>query len=278
MNIKRFFFITIFLLTLLACVVPGLSAGSTPVITTTADNRLQIMVVETVAAAITQTAQAIPPTFTATVVPTFTPQPTSTPTALPVGSLLTLQENGSTLFTDERAGYTVIIPESWQTVRIKEQEFFDALTTAELSDPLIYEAFTKIRDENPNILRLFAVDIQDETIQGEPVTSLKFIWDEKQTLSFSSNEQIQALADALPKTTAGLEVTSVDIVITPSKMQFGVIESETVGSDGMMLMQKHIFFNVRNGTINAVLTTGKSLKENIVPAFDAIMDTINLLN
>ena len=271
MDIRRAFFIAILLPILLACAVPGFS---TPAPKPTTDNRLQVMVEETVAAALTQTAQAVPPTLT----PTFTPEPAATPTALPpVGSSLTKQADGSTLFMDERAGYKITIPEGWLAVRVKEQEFVEALTFTETADPLVQGALSSVENEDPGVLRLFAVDVQEDTVQGEPVTTIKFIWDEKQNIAFSSDKDLQALADELPKTVDGLEVTSVDIVITPAKMQFGVIESETTLSDGVMLIQKRVFFKAKNGTMSIVLTTGENSKEDVIPAFDAIMDTAKLL-
>ncbi len=274
MDNKRAFFISILLLIALACIVPGLAANS--VSAPTEDTRLQVMVAETVAVAITQTAQAAPPTFTPMPTATSTPAPTATSTALPVGSSLTKQENGSTLFTDERAGYAITIPEGWLAVRIKEQEFFDALTLTELSDPLVHESLTKIRDEDPNILRLFAVDVQDETVQNEPVTTIKIIWDELKDVPFNSDNDLQIIADELTKTIQGLEVTSIDIMITPTQITFGIIESKTTGSDGVITFQKRVLFKASTGYVNVTLTTGTGLKEGIIPMFDTIADTIKI--
>ncbi len=281
MSIKRAFFFAALFSTLLACVLPSFSTTPTPAAKPTADRRLDIMVAETVAAAIAQTAQALPPTLTPTLTPeaTSTPMNTPTPSALPpVGSSLTKQDGGSTLFTDQRAGYTILIPENWLAVRVNEQEFIDALTLAESADPLLHGILSDVASADPSVLRLFAVDMKDEIIQGEPVTSIKWIWDEKKTISFASDADMQALADELSKTTTGLKVTAMDILFAPRGMQFGVIESETTASDGALTFQKRVFFNAKVGSVQALLTTGKSLKVNIIPAFDSMMDTINLLN
>jgi hypothetical protein len=272
MNTRRAFFISTLLLLLLACVIPGLSPTPKP----TADNRLQAMLAETVAAAVTQTALAFPPTFTPTSTPTFTPEPTITPTALPVGSLLIMQEDDSTLFMDQRAGYTIIIPEGWLALRVKEQEFLDALTFVELSDPLVYETLIKVRDADPGVLRLFAADIKDAAVKNEPVATIKLIWDEKRDIPFNSDEDLRSLANELAET-EGMEVTSMDLFITPAQIQFGVIESKITGGDGILTIQKRVFFKGKTGTVYALLTTGLGLKEDIIPAFDVIMDTVKLL-
>ena len=273
MNNKRALLIAVILTAALACVVPGLSTPAAVPPAPTDDGRLLTMVVETVAAAMLQTAQAV----TSTPAPTFTPAPTAAPSATPPpGSSLLKQEDASTLFTDERAGYSIAIPAGWLVARINQPEFFDALTLAELSDPLIYEALAKVQNEDPRVLRLFAVDTQDETVQDEPVTTIKFIWNEKKDVSFNSIQDLQALADELTKTEQGLEVTAIDIVTSLTHTQFGVIESETKGSAGVLIIQKRVFFKVKIGSIYALLTTGQSLKENIIPAFDAMMDTVKL--
>jgi len=264
-------FRALFALGLLPLLLACLTNTPTPVV----DNRLQVMVAEQVAAAMTQTALAVPPTVTLTPTSTSTPGPTSTPTAQPVGSSLTKQADGSTLFTDDRAGYAVTLPEGWLAVRVNEQEFVEAASLAESTNPLMKETLSSIQNENPSVLRLFAVDIKDETAQSEPVTAIKFIWDEKRDLSFSEAE-LQLLADDLTKTTPGLEVTSMNIFITQTGIQFSVIESKTTGSNDLFIFQKRVIFKAKIGTVSAILTTGKSLKVEIVPVFDAIMDTVRL--
>jgi hypothetical protein len=229
------------------------------------------MVAELVSGALTQTALAVPPTPA----PTFTPAPTSTPTALPsVGSSLTAQDDKSVLFVDERAGYKAVIPQGWLAVRVNEQEYLSALKSPEAADPLIQSALLGIEKEDPLTFRLFAVDLREGHIKDETVTTLQFVWDEKGKMAFNSDEDIQAAADNLTKTVAGLEVTAVDMLFTPAKMQFGVIESETQSLAAATLRQKRVFFNASNGLVTVTLTTVEDLTETVIPAFDAIMDTI----
>ncbi len=274
MNHKQIFLLTLIALMATSCVVPGLSSASPtsqPAPTLTPDPRLSAMVAELVSGALTQTALAVPPTPA----PTFTPAPTSTPTALPsVGSSLTAQDDKSVLFVDERAGYKAVIPQGWLAVRVNEQEYLSALKSPEAADPLIQSALLGIEKEDPLTFRLFAVDLREGHIKDETVTTLQFVWDEKGKMAFNSDEDIQAAADNLTKTVAGLEVTAVDMLFTPAKMQFGVIESETQSLAAATLRQKRVFFNASNGLVTVTLTTVEDLTETVIPAFDAIMDTI----
>ena len=180
MKDKRRFLIAALLIATLACIAPGLAAPTVAppaAPTPTADTRLPTLVAEKVLAAMTETAQALPPTptFTSTPEPpTSTPTPTATRT---VQSLLVLQADSSTLFMDERAGYGIVIPAGWLMGRVGQPEFLDALTAAEALHPLVHGAFLNAQNESPDFLRLFAVDTQDDVVAGEPVTTIKLILD-----------------------------------------------------------------------------------------------------
>jgi hypothetical protein len=264
----------------LGCVVPGLStpaAAPPPVSTPTTDNQLPTLVAEMVYSALTQTAQAIPPTSTSTSTPE-PPTPTATSTATPpVGSSLTIQGDNSTFFTDERAGYTILIPAGWLVVRANQPEFFNALSTYQSSNLPVYEVLKKIENDDQGVLRLFAIEMQDQAVPGEPIITIKLILDETRGISFNSDQDLQAITDGLVQTTPGMEVIALDILIPPAGTQFGVIESTTIGSDDVTTYEKRVYFNGKTGMVYAWLTTGETSRETIIPAFDAIMDTIKML-
>jgi hypothetical protein len=101
----------ILLITVLACVVPGLSTASQPAPVAsplgTADTRLEIMVAETVSAALEQTQQAVP---TATIEPTHTPTPLATITPSPTPDV---DDSGSTLNKLEDGTCAIYRHKSW---------------------------------------------------------------------------------------------------------------------------------------------------------------------
>jgi hypothetical protein len=277
MNGKQIRLISILFIITVGCVVPGLSTPNPipPAPTPTVDVRLPTMVAETFVAAMTQTMQALPPTPTFTFTPE-PPAPTATLTATPpVGSSLTALENAATFFLDERGGYSITIPADWLVVRVNQPEYFSALSMYELSNPPVYESLKKIQNEDPQALRLFAVNIQDAAPQGEPATTITLILDETRGISFNSDQDMQAIAGELMRSTSGLEVTALDILITPNGMQFGAIESSTP-TLGAMVYEKRVYFMGKTGMVYARLTIGESLKNDIIPAFDAIMDTTRL--
>jgi hypothetical protein len=325
MNNRRTFFIAItFLVTIVACAVPGLPTASAPVAAPTVDaGLLETMVAGTVSAAIAETEQAQPtftphrpststPTASSTSTPTPVPTETSTvqaspsqstptekptvqtspsqstptekPTAQTSSSLssLTEQENGSMLFTDERAGYKVSLPAGWLTVRINEKEYRDAFSLQEAVNTNVQQSLLSIKDEDPNAFRLLAIDTQPAHIQNEFVTDMRFVLSERKNISLSSDKDLQAIADKIPAsaTVFRFEVTSVKIITTANGTRFGIIEAKSsftsAAGANVIIYQKQVFFNVKAGNQSIILTTVSDLKDTLLPVFDAMLEAISL--
>ncbi len=277
MNTRRALFAALFLLTTaLACVVPGIQTASNP--TPTADTRLDIMVAETVSSALELTALAVP-TVTPTLLPTL-PPPTVTPMPQPVlsGSTLVKQDNGSTLFVDENAGYEITVPANWLAVRVNEKEYYEAWLLPQASGPHIQSSLMSIQDQDPTTFRLLALDVQEGHIKNEIVTNMTLIWDQGTAISFDTEDDLTAFADNLPSIMEGLTVSSVEIVIPPSGVPYGVIKSEVGGFNAsgaqVTLYQKMALFNLKTGTLVITFTTENGFTETTLPEFDGMLATI----
>ena len=278
MNNKRIYFIALtFLATMIACVVPGLPIAADPALAPILNTgKLETMVAGTVSAAVAQTEQIRP---TLTLIPTSMPTQTAIPANLS-GSTLIAQADGSTIFTDERAGYQIIIPDGWLAVRANEPEYSNAVTSTEAANPNIQETLLGIKTADPNIFRLLVIDTQAGHTQNEFVTDIHFIWDEQ--LSFNSIEDLQAIAEKLSATTSAFrfEVISVQTIIAPSGIQFGMIEARSSFTNAsgvdVSIYQKQVFFKAKTGTQSIIFTTLEGLKEVSLPAFDAMLETIKI--
>ncbi|MDP1713166.1 MAG: hypothetical protein Q8L41_00345 [Anaerolineales bacterium] len=266
----------ILLTTALACVLPGIQSVSRFAPTPTADTRLDIMVARTVSAALDLTALAVP-TVTPTL-PTATQTVTPTPQPFSSGSSLTKQDNGSSLFVDENAGYEITVPAGWLAVRLNENEYYDAWTLPETADSHIQTSLLSIKEQDPATFRLLVLDIQEGHIKNEIVTNLNFIWDQQTVISFDTEDDLQAFADGLPSTMDGLTVSSVEIVIPPGGLPYGVIKSEVggfnVSSAQVSLYKKMVFFNLKTGTLVITFSTENGFTETTLPAFDGMLGTI----
>jgi hypothetical protein len=272
MNNKRTFFISIIFLTfILACAIPGQQAAPLPA-PTVDTNILSTMVAETVAAAVALTEQAAP---TATIVPTETIEPTVTvsPTAeiVPSGSTLTVHEDGSIMFVDERAGFEVTVPAGWLAVRIHQQEYRDALALT----PDIEKALTDIQNNDPNTFRLFALDTQDGHFLNGFFTNINFIWDEFDVTLLENKDALEARANLLASTVQGLEILSTEFSTTSNNVLIGLIESKST-SDAGVIFQKQAIFNAKAGTMTLTVFTVEDLKDVTFSTFDTLLETIKM--
>ncbi|MBI3153430.1 MAG: hypothetical protein HYZ21_14960 [Chloroflexi bacterium] len=278
MNMRRALFTALILLTtILACAVPGLPAASQPA--PTPDTRLDMMVAETVSAALAQTQQAVP---TPTAPPTSTPEPTATPTPEEdsSGSALTKADDGYTLFADFNAGYEISVPTGWLAVRINQQEYLDAWLLPELTNPALQRSLSSIENLNPDELRLFALDIQEGHAETGFVTNINFLWNEQDDMSLEDDTDLKEIAATLPVALPGLELLSTEISATSNGIPIGMITSKTPATTlegvGIVIFQKQVFVKVRVGTLSITLSTTEELRDTILPTFDAMVESINV--
>jgi len=272
-----FFAASLLLLTILACAIPSQPTAPLPAPTVDTSGILSTMVAETVSAAIALTEQAVP---TPTLVPTTIPTPTATiaPAAeiIPSGSTLTVQEDGSTLFVDERAGYEITVPAGWLTVRIDQQEYRDASTLVLEVQPFLLS----IQNNDPNIFRLFAIDMQNGFSQDVFFTNTNFIWDEQNISLLKNDDGLKAGIAQLAEVAPEPEILYVSIPTTLSGVSAIFIESKyTVknpSNQEIVILQKQVFFSVKTGSVAITVTTVEGLKDAVFAAFDAMLETIKI--
>lgn len=269
------------LLTALACVVPGLQPASA--IPPTPDTRLDVMVAETVAAALTLTQQV--PTATSTSTPTATPTPTSTP--LPVEptkaeeSVLDENTDGTSSFIDMAAKYQFTVPVAWLPLRINSPEYDEAVLLPEASNPAIQNQLSVIQKQDPNVFRLFMLDINEEHIDSGFVSNVNLVWDPQMEISVATDSDLKGLAATLPTSLKDAKVTNVEIKTTAGGLSYGVITATTplMTQEGARLnvYQKLVFFDLPTGTLTATLSTTEKWQSTVEPSFDEFVESFLLL-
>jgi hypothetical protein len=262
----------VFLLTfMLACAVPGLQSGPVPAAPTADSTLLATIVAETVSAAILQTEQALTPT----------PVPTATLPVTVSHSLLVIQQDSSTLYVDQRAGYQITIPFGWLAVRVNEPEYRDSFSLAVAANQYVQASLQSIQGRDPDTFRLFAFDVREDHVQKQFVTNLNFVWDPQSSISLDTDEQLKAGAAQSAQSLPGLEVLSTAISSTSSGIPVGLIESKlpTQNASGadILIFQKQVIFNAKTGLVVITLSTGEGLKDSIFPEVDAMLETIQLV-
>ncbi len=263
----------------LACAVPAISPASIP--PPTPDTRLGTMVAETVSAALelTQQAQAIP---TPTAPPTSTAEPaaTSTPEVLDTSaSALRTEENGNVIFTDERSGYRIEVPYPWLALRINQQEYLDAWLLPEASNTAVQNILGDMQTMDPDRFRLFALDINEDHIDGGFVTNVNILWDDALEISLADEADLNAIAATYPESEPGVEVLPVEIVALESGVTVGVITTRlpatTLDDVEILVVRKRVFIDLPTGTLIITLSTTETWQETAEPLFDTMIESLS---
>jgi hypothetical protein len=266
----------------LACAVPGLQPASA--IPPTPDTRLDRMVAETVSAALVLTQQAAP---TATEVPSATPIPSATHTlvvAVPTASaesVLDKNTDGTSSFIDLLGKYQMTIPMQWLALRINAPEYEIVLALPETSDPAIQRSLTTIKDQDPNVFRLFLLDVAPEHIDGGFVTNVNLVWDQQMEVSLANDVDLKGIAATLPASLKGAEVTSIALNMTEKETPYGLITARTPAftQDGaeIVVIQKLVFFDLPTGTLTVTLSTTEKWQSTVEPSFDEFLQSFIVL-
>ena len=266
----------------LACAVPGLQPASA--IPPTPDTRLDRMVAETVSAALVLTQQAVP---TATEVPSATPVPSATHTlvvAVPTASaesVLDKNTDGTSSFIDLLGKYQMTVPMQWLALRINAPEYEIVLALPETSDPAIQRSLTTIKNQDPNVFRLFLLDVAPEHIDGGFVTNVNLVWDQQMEVSLANDADLKGIAATLPASLKGAEVTSIALNMTEKETPYGLITARTPAftQDGaeIVVIQKLVFFDLPTGTLTVTLSTTEKWQSTVEPSFDEFLQSFIVL-
>jgi len=112
---------------------------------------------------------------------------------------------------------------------------------------------------------------------------MRFVFDGTKRISMNSDVELQAIAAKIPETATvfRFEVTSVKMGTSANGVDFGFIEARSSFTDALGvdvgLYQKQVFFNVPVGTQSIVFTTVAELKDALLPAFDAMLNTVEII-
>jgi hypothetical protein len=257
---------------MLACAIPGQTTAS-PSAPTIAPGQLETAVAEKVSAALAQTEQAVIPS--PTIRPTVTKAP---PTPTPIAqSSITQQEDGTTLFVDDKAGFQITLPPGWLPVRNDQPEYLDAFSLSEAASPLVQTALTDIQELDPNVFRLFVFDLQDGHILNGFVTNIRFFIDPEQTLTLDTEGAIREIYTSLPNAPSDATIKSASTFTTLNEIPAGIVELEmphNTDEANTTLYQKQVYLNLREGSLFIVFTTEINLKDATLPFFDTMVGTI----
>jgi hypothetical protein len=177
--------IAFLLISMLACVIPGLEA---PIPSPVDPNMIPTIVVATANAAATQTAVAGP-------LATETPAEVSVPKL--TGITLEQLKDGSTKYTDQDAGFEVTFPAGWLALRPNSEEFNASLANAGAHNSVLHEQMTSDQaGYNASIDRVYSYILRPDIEKNFLFGFSKLAWDSKDATRLDNatlGEMVQSL-------------------------------------------------------------------------------------
>lgn len=272
MKTKNYITGSILFLTIMACVIPGLSQ---PVPPTFDLNLIPTMVVLTANALEAQTAIAAPPTPLETSTPTLMPTEsvTATPKISLSGTSLLLRDDQTTVFTDREAGIEFVIPAGWMPVRVNEQEYFDAFVSDAAKDPVINSRLIQIQTADTARFRLDAFDIRPGHIVNGIIADINLVFERTDTRSL---EEISKDERSAGKPFENFEFISSDYEQAANGMKMLVMEQRWDLSPGVVYYRS-VFFKIPSGIIKFDFFTDIGFKDTVLPDFEKVVNSLVLL-
>ena len=170
---------------------------------------------------------------------------------------------------------------AWLAMRVNEQEFLDAWLLPEASNPDIQRSLGTIQSQDPNLFRLFGLDINEEHIDAGFVSNFNLLWDKQEEMTFGDDVRLKELAATLPESIQGSEVLSTEISVTKNDIPYGIINSRlpatTQDGTNITIRQVLVFFDLPVGTLSITLSTTDTWLETIQPSFDEMIESFKVV-
>lgn len=214
-------------------------------------------------------------TATPSPIPSDTPVPT--PKISIYGTSLVMQEDGSTLFIDHKAGVELTIPADWLTVRVNEEEYYKAFSlNVVVENPAIAERLTDTQSANLDIHRLDAIDIRNKPIPDGIISliNVMFRQGDQRTLEAWAKAEISKkqpytgfkwILTSYPRTADGTRVLQIEERWNAEKTRGKVY-------------YRGIFFNLSSGTVVLNFYANDEFKDTLLPEFEQVVNSLTLLN
>lgn len=211
---------------------------------------------------------------------TATPPPTETPTPTPRisinGTSLVLHEDQGADFIDYKLGYQLTIPPGWLPVRINEEEYYKAFTQDSVAqNPKIVDFLTKIQTQDPNYVRLTALDMEPGQGASGMLSGITVVL---QPETAKTVEEWARNHPARANKRQGYQLLSSQYVETEAGMKMLVREEQWRSTTQEKIFSRRIFFLLPAGILSIGFETALDTKDALLPEFEKVVDSITLLS
>lgn len=272
MRIKHSITISMALLSILACIIPGVSQ---PVPGAIDPDALPTIVVLTANAAMTQTA-AVP-----------SPMPAETPTRQPLTAVTTLETlpDGRTKFTDNEAGYEITFPAGWLTLRPNSEEFNSALIgKAAGNEALKYQMEYDLGDYEPELDRLYSYPLRPDIEKNFAFGYSELEWHTTDSAPIDESEMGHVVRTAeSSSTTPGFRVDTARVYENANQVKLIEVGGQfsLTNNEGTVIPYYYtaVYFKpASESTVLVVFSYFKDYQQLLQPDANSVITSIKLLN
>jgi hypothetical protein len=224
---------------------------------------------------------AAAPTRTPTVTPTETPTATPTSVFSAQGTALTKLEDGSTRFVDNKAGYELLIPNTWLTLRINEQEFFNAWSLPEAtSDVDLQKQLTYIQGQDPSLFRLFAFDLKPESKKQHLIPNINLVWDKVTGATMTLGEVLDQVEKTYPDTFGEMREMKTDILTSDLGYTYASViysyDTKNAYDEDMTITQQQAIFKLSEGLLVVTFTMNEDVRDAFANDIDTVIQSVTI--
>lgn len=218
-----------------------------------------------------QTEAANPITVTPS--PTSTEMPTRTPNISTGGTSLEIREDGSTLFTDHKLGYQLMIPADWLAIRINEDEYYKAFTVEEVAaNPTMVDFLSKIQTQDSNQVRMFALDLR---AAGGSISGISVVL-QPPTIETMDDWVVARISRGNKK--PGYILHSSGYQEIPAGVRAMVRDEQWNSTSTEKFFSRTIAFSIPAGILTIDVETVLETKDALLLEFEQVVNSITLLN
>ncbi len=226
------------------------------------------------------------PTYTITPspVPTSTPQPTATAGTTDTTNIsLETQSDGSVLFTDIQAGYSILIPSTWAGIPANADDISPYVEQAAENNPQFSEALNMLQNMDPNILRIIALDTTTEHYENGYAPNFSVLTMEDPISARMTLENIVKLTgSSITSQYQDAKLLNSGIETIDDTFSYGYNEFSLSinAADGVpiQIFQKQVYFSIEEYIVIITLSAPRNNYEPPLLEFDAMMSSTQIID
>jgi hypothetical protein len=223
----------------------------------------------------------------ATPIPSITPQPptaTSLPTSTPSLDIsLEPQVDGSSLFTDPKTGFSLLIPSTWVGIPANVDDITPYVEQVSENNPQFSEALSMLQKIDPNILRVMVLDSNIDHYTGNYVPNFTVLaTKDPRSTKMSLKSWVKLMEISVKSQFPQANMLNSGVEQVSSGFSYGYIELQIPfngpGGGIIKVYQKQAFFPVQDYLVVMTLSAHPSKHDDVLLEFNEIIKTVQRLD